>query len=143
MSDQSYDPNNIFAKILRGEIPATKVYEDDVAFAFMDIMPRCDGHVLVITKLPVRGLLDMPPEALGPFMGSVQKVARAARAGMKADGLTLHQFNEPSGGQTVFHLHFHVLPRVMGMPLKPHSGPMEKPEVLQAHATKIKAALGT
>jgi histidine triad (HIT) family protein len=141
MSDQTYDPNNIFAKILRGEIPATKIYEDDVVMAFMDIMPRCDGHVLVVTKLPVRGLLDMPAAALGPFMSRVQKVARAVQIGMKADGLTLHQFNEPAGGQTVFHLHVHVLPRVMGVSLRPHSGPIEKPEVLQAHAAKIKAAL--
>ena len=84
----------------------------------------------------------MPPDALGPFMMRVQKVARAAKIGMRADGLTLHQFNETAGGQTVFHLHFHVLPRLMGVPLKPHSGPMAEPEVLQAHATKIKTALG-
>ena len=138
----SYDPNNIFAKILRGEIPSTKVYEDHVALAFMDVMPRGEGHVLVIPKIPARGILDMPPEALGPFMQRVQKVAAAAKAGMGADGLTLQQFNESAGGQVIFHLHFHVLPRWDGVPLKPHTGQMEKPEVLAANAQKIKAALG-
>ena len=138
----AYDTNNIFAKILRGEMPATKVYEDEVALAFMDIMPRGDGHVLVIPKVPARGILDMPPEALGPYMERVQKVAAAVKAGMGADGLTLQQFNETSGGQVVFHIHFHVLPRWEGVPLKPHSGAMEKPEVLAAHAAKIRAAMG-
>ncbi len=136
----SYDTNNIFAKILRGEIPSTKVYEDDVALAFMDVMPRGDGHVLVIPKEPARGILDMPPDALGPFMQRVQKVAAAAKAGMGADGLTLQQFNESAGGQVIFHLHFHVLPRWDGVPLRPHSGTMEKPEVLAANAEKIRAA---
>ena len=138
----AYDTNNIFAKILRGEMPATKVYEDEVALAFMDIMPRGDGHVLVIPKVPARGILDMPPEALGPYMERVQKVAAAVKAGMGAAGLTLQQFNETSGGQVVFHIHFHVLPRWEGVPLKPHSGAMEKPEVLAAHAAKIRAAMG-
>ena len=138
----AYDTNNIFAKILRGEMPATKVYEDEVALAFMDIMPRGDGHVLVIPKVPARGILDMPPAALGPYMERVQKVAAAVKAGMGADGLTLQQFNETSGGQVVFHIHFHVLPRWEGVALKPHSGQMEKPEVLAAHAAKIRAAMG-
>ena len=137
----AYDTNNIFAKILRGEMPATKVYEDEVALAFMDIMPRGDGHVLVIPKVPARGILDMPGEALGPYMERVQKVAAAVKAGMGADGLTLQQFNESAGGQVVFHIHFHVLPRWEGVPLKPHSGAMEKPEVLAAHAAKIRAAM--
>lgn len=141
MSDPAYDQNNIFAKILRGEMPAYKVYEDEVALAFMDIMPRCDGHTLIITKVAARGLFDMPAEALGPYMQRVQKVAHAAKIGMLADGLTLHQFNETAGGQTVFHLHFHILPRWMGVTLRPHSGAMEKPEVLQANAAKIRAAL--
>jgi len=139
---QSYDPNNIFAKILRGEMPATKVYEDEVALAFMDIMPRGDGHVLVIPKVPARGILDMPPEALGPYMQRVQTVAAAVKKGMGAEGLTLQQFNETSGGQVVFHIHFHILPRWDGVALKPHSGAMEKPEILAAHAAKIRAAMG-
>ena len=137
----AYDPNNIFAKILRGEMPCHKVYEDDVALAFMDIMPRGEGHVLVIPKVPARGLLDMPPEALGPYMQRVQKVAAAVKAGMKADGLTIQQFNESAGGQVVFHIHFHVIPRWEGVALRPHSGQMEKPEVLAVHAEKIRAAL--
>ena len=108
----------------------------------MDIMPRGDGHVLVIPKVPARGILDMPPEALGPYMQRVQTVAAAAKKGMGAEGLTLQQFNEASGGQVVFHLHFHILPRWDGVALKPHSGAMEKPEILAAHAAKIRAAMG-
>jgi histidine triad (HIT) family protein len=137
----AYDPSNIFAKILRGEIPCTKVYEDEAALAFMDIMPRTDGHVLVIPKVAARGILDMPPEALGPYMQAIQKVAAGVKAGMDAEGLTLQQFNESAGGQVVFHLHFHILPRWEGVAVRPHSGAMEKPEVLEAHAEKIRAVL--
>ena len=137
----AYEPNNIFAKILRGEMSATQVYEDDVALAFMDIMPRADGHVLVIPKVPARGILDMPADALGPYMQRVQKVAAAVKAAMGADGLTLQQFNESAGGQVVFHIHFHVLPRWDGVALRPHTGQMEKPEVLEANAARIRAAL--
>ena len=136
-----YDSNNIFARMLRGEIPAHKVFEDEVALAFMDIMPRADGHTLVIPKHPARGLLDMPAEALGPFMQRVQKVAHAVKTGMQAEGLTVQQFNETAGGQVVFHLHFHLLPRWEGVSLKPHTGQMEQPDVLAAFAQKIKAAL--
>jgi histidine triad (HIT) family protein len=137
----AYDPNNIFAKILRGEMPCYKVFEDDVALAFMDIMPRGDGHVLVIPKVAARGLLDMPPEALGPYMQRVQRVAAAVKTGMNAEGLTIQQFNESAGGQVVFHIHMHILPRWDGVPVRPHSGAMEKPEVLTANAEKIRAAL--
>ena len=137
----AYESNNIFAKILRGEIPATKVFEDEVALAFMDIMPRTEGHVLVIPQVPARGILDMPADALGPYMQQVQKVAAAVKKAMGADGLTLQQFNESAGGQVVFHLHFHVLPRWDGIALRPHTGQMEKPEVLEANAAKIRAAL--
>ena len=137
----AYDSNNIFAKILRGEMPCHKVFEDDVALAFMDIMPRADGHTLVIPKTPARGLLDMPADALGPFMLRVQKVAAAVKRGMAADGLTIQQFNESAGGQIVFHLHFHILPRWDSVSLKPHTGQMEKPDLLAAHTAKIKAAL--
>ncbi len=137
----SYDPNNIFAKILRGEMPCHKVYEDDVALAFMDIMPRVDSHVLVIPKVPARGLLDMPADALGPYMQRVQKVAAAVKAATGAEGLTIQQFNESAGGQVVFHIHFHILPRFEGVALRPHTGQMEKPEVLAANAKKISAVL--
>jgi len=136
-----YDSNNIFARMLRGEIPAHKVFEDEVALAFMDIMPRADGHTLVIPKHPARGLLDMPAEALGPFMQRVQKVAHAVKTGMQAEGLTVQQFNETAGGQVVFHLHYHVLPRWDGIKLGPHSATMAKPDVLAAHADKIRQAL--
>lgn len=139
MSD--YDPSNIFAKILRGEIPCTKVYEDDAALAFMDIMPRADGHVLVIPKVAARGILDMPPEALGPYMQAVQKVAGAVKIAMAAEGLTLQQFNESAGGQVVFHLHVHILPRWEGVAVRPHTGEMEKTDVLEGRAAKIRAAL--
>lgn len=137
----AYDTANIFARILRDELPCEKVFEDDVALAFMDIMPRSDGHVLVIPKTPARGLLDIPADALSALMPRLQTVAAAVKAGMEADGLTLQQFNESAGGQVVFHLHFHVLPRWNGVALRPHSGAMEKPDVLKAHADRIRGAL--
>lgn len=136
----SYDRNNVFAKILRGELPCTKVYEDDVALAFMDIMPRADGHVLVIPKSPARNILDIAPGDLAALMPVVQKVAKAVKAGMGAEGITLQQFSESAGGQIVFHIHFHILPRWEGVALRPHTGAMEKPEMLEKHAAKIRAA---
>ena len=135
----AYDPNNIFAKILRGEMPAHKVYEDDVALAFMDIMPAAEGHTLVIPKVAAHNFLDLPADAIGPYMQRVQKVAAAVKKGMGADGLTIQQFNESAGGQVVFHLHFHILPRWEGVPLGRHTGVMEKPEKLAANAEKIRA----
>jgi histidine triad (HIT) family protein len=137
----AYDNNNVFAKILRGEIPCHKVYEDDVALAFMDIMPRIDGHVLVIPKFPARTLLDADPEGLGKLIQRVQKVARAAKEALGAEGITIQQFNEPAGGQVIFHLHFHILPRWEGIGLRPPASAMEKPDVLEAHRAKIAAAL--
>jgi histidine triad (HIT) family protein len=137
----AYDSNNIFAKILRGEAPCTKVCEDEASLAFMDIMPRTVGHVLVIPKTPARNVLDMPPKQLALFMPSVQKVAIAAKAALAADGLTILQFNESAGGQVVFHLHFHILPRWAGVELRPPAGPIEKNETLAATAAKIVAAL--
>ena len=135
-----YDPANIFAKILRGEASCAKVFEDEAALAFMDIMPRTEGHVLVIPKTPARGLLDMPAEAFGRYMQRVQRVAAAAQKGMQAEGLTLQQFNEPAGGQVVFHLHFHVLPRWEGVPLRP-PGIMGDRTKIDAQAERIRAAL--
>jgi histidine triad (HIT) family protein len=137
----AYDQNNIFAKILRGEIPSHKVYEDDRALAFMDIMPRTEGHVLVIPKASVRNLLDVSPEDLGYVMGVVQMVARAAVKATGADGFTIQQFNEEAGGQVVFHLHFHILPRWAAVALRPPAGEVEKPDVLAATAEKIRRAL--
>lgn len=138
----SYDDTNIFWKILRGELPAHKIYEDADTFAFMDIMPRGDGHCLVIPKQPSRNILDAEPAALATLIASVQKISRAAMKAFSADGVTVQQFNEPAGGQVVFHLHFHVIPRFDGVALRPHTGQMEKPEVLAANAEKIRAALG-
>jgi histidine triad (HIT) family protein len=139
----AYEPDNIFAKILRGELPAHKVYEDDVAIAFMDIMPQGPGHTLVVPKAPSRNLLDADPATFGPVLAVVQKLARAVKAAFEAPGVVVMQFNEPASGQTVFHLHFHVIPRFDGVPLRPHTGGMEKPEVLAANAEKVKAALNT
>lgn len=137
----AYDASNVFARVLRGELPCERVFEDDVALALMDIMPRADGHVLVIPKTPARGLLDIAAADLSALMPRVQHVARAVKAGMAADGMTLQQFNESAGGQVVFHLHFHVLPRWEGVALRPHTGTLEKPEVLKVHADRIRAAL--
>ena len=143
MTDATYDPDNIFAKILRGEIPAHKVYEDGHTLAFMDVMPQGEGHTLVIPKAPARGLLDADPESLAALMASVQIVARAVKAAFSADGLTLFQFNEPAGGQTVFHLHVHVIPRREGVTLMRHAGAMADDAVLAGHAARIRAALET
>jgi histidine triad (HIT) family protein len=136
-----YDSNNIFAKILRGEIPSHKVYEDEHAFAFMDIMPRAGGHVLVVPKSPARNILDIAPQALARLAVSVQKVAIGVKKAMGADGITIQQFNESAGGQVVFHIHFHVIPRFDGVSLKPHTGQMAPPDDLAANAAKIRAAL--
>ncbi|HMK91297.1 MAG TPA: HIT family protein [Methylocystis sp.] len=137
---EAYDSQNVFAKILRGEAPAYRVYEDDVALAFMDIMPRTEGHTLVIPRRPARGLLDIDAENLGALIKRVQHVAKAVVAAFEADGLTLHQFNESAGGQVVFHIHFHILPRFDGVALRP-PGTMGDKNRLQANAEKIKAAL--
>jgi histidine triad (HIT) family protein len=137
----TYDHNNIFAKILRGEIPCHKIYEDAHSFAFMDVMPQVDGHCLVIPKNGSRGLLDATPETLGSLIGVVQKVAGAAKTAFKADGLQIRQYNEEAAGQTVFHLHFHVLPMNEGQSLRAHSGKMADHAILARHAEMIKAEL--
>jgi histidine triad (HIT) family protein len=138
----AYDQNNIFAKILRGELPAYKVYEDDKALAFLDIMPRAPGHTLVLPKSPARNILDIDPDDLAHVAKVAQKVAKAAMTVFKADGITVQQFNESAGGQVVFHLHMHVIPRHAGGPMKPPASEKEKPEVLAEQAAKLKAALG-
>ena len=137
----SYDPNNVFAKILRGELPCEKVYEDENTLAFMDVMPRADGHVLVIPKNGARNILDIAPADLQATVATLRKVARAVKSGMKADGLTIQQFNEPAGGQVVFHLHFHILPRWEDVPLRPHTGEMAPREALAKFASRIRDAL--
>ncbi len=137
----TYDDNNIFAKILRGEIPSTRVYETDDVVAFMDVMPQGTGHTLVVPKAPSRNLLDAQPETLAVVIAAVQKIAQAVKKAFNADGVTVMQFNEPASGQTVYHLHFHVIPRFEGVALKPHTGQMEDAAVLSANAEKIRAAL--
>lgn len=141
MTSPAYDQNNIFAKILKGEIPSVKLYEDDDTLAFMDVMPQATGHLLVIPKVGSRNLLDADPAVLAKLIPVVQKLAVAAKEAFEADGVFVAQFNEAAAGQTVYHLHFHVIPRHEGVPLKPHSGKMEDIEVLKANAEKIKAAL--
>jgi histidine triad (HIT) family protein len=137
----AYDTNNIFAKILRGEIPSHRVFEDEHTVAFMDVMPQANGHTLVIPKAPSRNILDADPETLSRLLPVVQKVAVAAKEAFEADGVTVIQFNEPAAGQTVYHLHVHVIPRVEGVALKPHSGTMEDQGVLAANAEKLRKAL--
>ena len=137
----SYDPNNIFAKILRGEFPCHKVYEDDKAIAFLDIMPRAPGHTLVLPKAPARNLLDIAPSDLAHVMQVAQKIAQAQMRAFNADGITLQQFNESAGGQVVFHLHVHVIPRHASVAMKPPASEKEKPETLAEHAKKLATAM--
>ncbi len=137
----SYDSNNIFAKILRGELPSYKVYEDDGALAFLDIMPRMPGHALVLPKSAVRNIFDVSPDDLAHVMKVAQKVAKAAMKVFEADGITIQQFNEGAGGQVVFHLHVHVIPRKNGVAMKPPASEKEKPEILAENARKLSEAL--
>jgi histidine triad (HIT) family protein len=137
----SYDPQNIFAKIIRGELPCHKVYENDKVLAFLDIMPRAPGHTLVLPKAPCRNILDIDPDDLTAVALAAQKVAKAAVKVFNADGVTVQQFNEGAGGQVVFHLHLHIIPRKAGVAMKPPASEKEKPDVLSDHALKLAAAL--
>ena len=137
----TYDDQNVFAKILRGELPAHKLYEDDQTLAFMDIMPRIDGHLLVIPKAPSRNIRDIAPGDLCAVMTTVQKMANAVMKAFEADGVTIQHFCEPAGGQVVFHTHVHVLPRHDDVKLPPPSTEMADQDVLAVHAEKIRAAL--
>ena len=131
MTPAPYDNDNVFAKILRGELPCHKIYEDDETLAFMDIIPRGDGHCLVIPKRPSRNILDVAHEDLSRVMATVQIVSKAAAKAFGANGLTIQQFNEPAGGQIVFHLHVHIIPRFDGIKLRPHSGELENQRDLE------------
>jgi histidine triad (HIT) family protein len=137
----AYDPNNIFAKILRGEFPCHKIYEDDKVLAFLDIMPRAPGHALVLPKAAARNILDVAPDDLAQVMKVAQKIAKASVETFGADGVTVQQFNESAGGQVVFHLHVHVIPRKDGIALKPPASVKEAPEVLKEQAVRLAAAL--
>jgi len=137
----AYDPNNVFAKILRGEFPCYKVYEDEHVLAFLDIMPRSTGHTLVIPKAPARNIFDITAEDYGHVARGAHKIAAAAKTAFKADGMTIGQFSEASGGQVVFHLHMHVMPRHDDVALLPPTSRKEDPQVLEDHATRLIAAL--
>jgi histidine triad (HIT) family protein len=137
----AYDSNNIFAKILRGELPCYKVYEDDKALAFLDIMPRAPGHTLILPKAHARNILDVAPDDLAHVAKVTQKIAKAAMQVFGADGITIQQFNENAGGQVVFHLHVHVIPRKAGVAMKPPASEKEAADVLAEHAKKLAAAL--
>ena len=136
-----YDTNNIFARILRGEIPCHKLHEDLKTLAFLDVMPQADGHSLIIPKAPSRNLLSADPGDLPAIMVTVQQISRAVMSAFGAGGVLIQQFNEATAGQTVFHTHFHVIPRHEGQPLRPHTGQMADQQVLKTHADKIRQAL--
>ena len=137
----TYDASNIFAKILRGELPCYKVYEDDKTLAFLDIMPRAPGHVLVLPKAPVRNILDIAPDDLAHVIKVAQKIAKVSVEAFGADGITIQQFNESAGGQVVFHLHVHVIPRKNGVAMKPPASEKAAPDVLADQAKQLVAAL--
>ncbi len=137
----AYADDNIFARILRDEIPSHRVYEDDMTLAFMDVMPQVPGHTLVIPKYPAEDLIDCDPEYLAATIRVTRTVAAAVKTAFAAPGIMIAQLNGPAAGQTVFHLHFHILPRHDGIDLKLHARAMEDAEVLAAHAEKIRAAL--
>ena len=137
----AYDENNVFAKMLRGEIPCHKIYEDEDTLAFLDIMPRTQGHALVITKEKARDLFDVRPEALAKLMAVVRKLAPKIKEAIGAEGVLIQQFNGAAAGQTVFHLHVHIIPRKEGEPLKPHAGQMAGQAQLAATAEKIRKQL--
>lgn len=144
MNNQAhYDLENVFAKILRGEIPSTRIYEDEHTIAIMDVMPQAPGHVLVIPRSASRNLLDADTADLARLLPVVQRIARAAQLAFAADGITVMQFNGAAGGQSVYHLHFHVIPRNAGVPLRAHTGQMEAADVLAAHADRLQTALAT
>jgi histidine triad (HIT) family protein len=137
----AYDRNNIFARILRGEIPAHKVYEDEHTLAFMDVMPQAEGHALVIPKVPAENLFDLPPEALAATILTTQRVARAVKKAFDAPGILIAQLNGAPAGQSVFHIHFHVVPRHEGFDLRLHARDMADHAVLAQHAARVRAAL--
>ena len=137
----AYDTNNVFARILRGEIPAHKVFEDERTLAFMDVMPQADGHTLVIPKHPAESLFELPAEHLDATVRTTQRVARAVRKAFDAPGIMIAQLNGPAAGQSVFHVHFHIVPRHAGIDLRFHARDMADPARLAEHAERVRAAL--
>jgi histidine triad (HIT) family protein len=136
-----YDPNNIFAKIVHGEIPCVKVYEDAKTLAFMDVMPEAEGHVLVVPKEDAENILDLSPEGLAAMMMTTQKLAKAVDKALMPDGILLKQYNRAAAGQSIFHVHFHIVPRWEGVPMAPHGKVMVQPDILEPIAAKIRSAL--
>jgi histidine triad (HIT) family protein len=137
----AYDPDNIFAKILRGQVPAYRVYEDEHTLAFMDVMPQSDGHTLVLPKSPAENIFDLDPEMAVAVMRTGQRIAKAVKQAFNADGITLMQFNGPVAGQTVFHFHLHVVPRYAEVPLRTHGRKMADAKLLEEHARRLREAL--
>ena len=137
----AYDNGNVFARILRGEIPAHKVHEDAHTLAFMDVMPQADGHVLVIPKAAAENIFEVPPDALAATILTTQRVARAVQRAFAAPGILIAQLNGSAAGQSVFHLHFHVVPRHAGLDLRFHARDMADPKILAEHAARVRAAL--
>jgi histidine triad (HIT) family protein len=137
----AYDQKNIFARILRGELPCVKIYEDEKTLSFLDIMPSAEGHTLIITKEPAEGILDLSPEGAAALIRTTQRVARAVKKALAVPGIMLVQLNGEAAGQSVSHIHFHVLPRTHGLDLNLHGRSMVKPETLEPVAAKIRAAL--
>jgi len=136
-----YDPNNIFAKILRGEIPCVKVYEDDHTLSFMDVMPQSEGHTLVIPKEPAENVFELSPQAATAMMATTQKVAKAVKKGLNAPGIMLTMLNGAPAGQSVFHVHFHIIPRSAGVDMGLHARGMVAASTLEPIAAKIRSAL--
>jgi len=137
----AYDSNNIFARILRGEIPAFKVYEDAHTVAFMDVMPQSDGHTLIVPKAAAENIYELSQASLHSLIDTTQLVARAAKQAFSADGITVMQFNGEAAGQTVFHIHFHVVPRYAGVPMRSHGREMADKALLAQQADKLKHAV--
>ena len=137
----AYDRNNVFAKILRGEIPSIRIFEDERTLAFMDVMPQADGHTLVIPKEEAEDLFTLSSAGATALIGTTQKVAKAVKKGMAASGIMVAQLNGASAGQSVFHVHFHIIPRAAGADFRLHAREMEKPDRLQNFAERIRAAL--
>ncbi|HSS14335.1 MAG TPA: HIT family protein [Rhizomicrobium sp.] len=137
----TYEPNNIFAKILHGEIPSVKVFEDDKTLAFMDVMPEADGHVLVIPKEGAENIFDLSSDGMAAMMATTQKVAKAVDKALIPDGILLKQYNRAAAGQSVFHVHFHIVPRWEDMPMAPHGKVMVEAARLEPIAAKIRSAL--
>ncbi len=137
----AYDQNNIFAKILRGEAPCFKVYEDDMTLSFMDVMPQTEGHTLVIPKYPAEDIFDLDPDYAAAMAKTVKRIAPAVRKAFDVPGILVAQLNGSAAGQTVFHIHTHIIPRTNGIDLKLHAREMADFKLLEKHAEMVKAAL--